>query len=151
VKRAQEQLDALGQQLEEGAKSVREVTVTAAQNTEEAFTLRVHRLEARIDLLTAKCKANRAIATAEKNDFNRAQQCLDEAAELLERERQKLGDDHVYDRSFDSVKAALWDTLGAIREHATDARQKVDQLIGETDQFVRALESDEEKAAMSPA
>jgi uncharacterized phage infection (PIP) family protein YhgE len=147
IKLTQEQLEALAQRLEEGAKSAKDATVATAEKVEKAIALRVHRIEARTTLLQAKAKATRAVGAAAKKDFDRAEQLLADATELLRSARETLGDDHAYDQFLDKTKLALRDATTAVRTHAEDVRQKIEQVLTETDRIVTTLESDEDKAA----
>ena len=54
VQLAQDQLETLARRLEEGAKSAKDATATAARNVEQAIALRVRRIEARTMLLRPK-------------------------------------------------------------------------------------------------
>jgi len=146
VKRAQEQLDALAQRLEEGAKSAKDATVAAARNVEEAIALRVRRIEARATLLQAKAEATRAVSSAAKKDFQRAEQLLEEATESLRSARETLGEDHAYDQLLDAMKLALREATSTVRKQAEDVRQKIEQVLADTDRLVSRLESDEDKA-----
>ncbi len=147
VQLAQEQLETLARRLEEGAKSAKDATVAAARKVEEAIALRVRRIEARATLLQAKAKASRAVSSAAKKDFERADQLLQDATELLQSARETLGDDHAYDQLLDAMKLALREATTAVRAHAEDVRQKIEQVLTDTDRIVSSLESDEDQAA----
>ena len=147
VQLAQEQLETLARRLEEGAKSAKDATVAAARKVEEAIALRVRRIEARATLLQAKAKASRAVSSAAKKDFERADQLLEDATELLQSARETLGDDHAYDQLLDAMKLALREATTAVRAHAEDVRQKIEQVLTDTDRIVSSLESDEDQAA----
>jgi ElaB/YqjD/DUF883 family membrane-anchored ribosome-binding protein len=147
IKRAQEHLDALAQRLEEGARSAKDATVIAARNAEQAIALRVRRIEARTMLLRAKAKASRAVGAAGKQEFERADELLKEATELLRTARTTLAEDHAYDQLFDTMKNSLREATTAVREHAQNVRQKIEQVLTDTDNLVRNLELDEQKAS----
>jgi uncharacterized phage infection (PIP) family protein YhgE len=150
LKRAQEQLDALAQRLEEGARSAKEATVAAARSVEEGIALRVRRVEARTKLLHAKAKTTLAVTAAEKLDFLKAEERLEEATDLLRTARAILADDHAYDELLDKMKASLRDATAAVKAKAEDVRKKLDQVLTDTDRLVGSLESDEAKAAGQP-
>jgi hypothetical protein len=147
---AQDQLEALGRPVEEAAGSVKTVAFSTAQRIEEAITLRVRRLEARVTLLQAKAKASRAQAAAAKNDFQRADELLIDAADLFQSARKTLGNDHAYDLQLEAMKQGLRAATAAVRARAQDTRSRIDRVLAETDQIVGALESDETRAAASP-
>jgi hypothetical protein len=147
VQLAQEQLETLARGLEEGAKSAKDATATAARNVEQAIALRVRRIEARTTLLQAKAKASRAVSSAAKKDFERADQLLADATELLRNARETLGDDHSYDQLLEAMKVALREATTAVRAHAENVRQKIEQVLTDTDRIVSSLESDEDRAA----
>jgi uncharacterized protein YpiB (UPF0302 family) len=147
IKRAEEQLESLATRLEAAAQSVKNATVGAARDLEESIVRRVHRMEARARLLEAWDKAEKAVILADKQRFDDAEQLLDEAVELLRSARQTLNDDHAYDEQLDVVKKGLRTASLAVQNRAADARQKIEEVMTETDRVVCALESDEEKAA----
>jgi hypothetical protein len=102
----------------------------------------------RTTLLEAKAKTTFAvISAASKKNFDRAEQLLADATELMRNARVTLGDDHAYDPLLDKMKLALRDATIAVRAHAEDVRQKIEQVLTETDRIVTSLESFEEKAA----
>jgi len=147
IERARAQLEALTQQLEEAARSARDTTITSARDVEQAIAVRVRRVEARMMLLHAKAKTLRAVGAAGVHELPRAEELLEEAAELLRTARATLADDHAYDELFDNVKGALRDATMAVRTRAEDIRRKIEQVLSATDHLVGSLESDEQKAA----
>ena len=146
LKRAQEQLDALAQRLEQGARSAKETSISAARNIEEGINLRVRRMEARTKLLGAKAKTKLAVSAAAKQDFARAEQLLGDATELLRTARAALVDDHAYDDQLDDMKAALVEASAAIKAHAQNAGGKIEQVVTDVDRILKRLEGDEKKA-----
>jgi hypothetical protein len=146
LERAQQQLQALERRLEETAKSARQTTLAAAQTAERAIRLRVRRLEARGSLLYAKASAVLAQRWANKGELVRAEQRLDQATALLALARETLRADHAYDEQLEIVKRALAEATTAVRAKAQDIRQRIEQVLTETDKLLGALESDESKA-----
>ena len=149
MERAAEQLHALAQRLEAGAKSVGESTLLVARSVEQGIARRARRLEARTTLMYAKAKATRAVNWAHKRDFERAERQLEEAADLLRTVREMLGVDHAYDEALDDVKRALGKATDAVRVRAEDTRQRIEHVLTETDKLVDRLESEEQEAASS--
>lgn len=147
---AQDQLESLARRLEEAAGSVKMVAFSTAHRIEEAIALRVRRLEARATLLQAKAKASRAQAAAAKNDFQRADELLADAADLFQSARETLGNDRDYDLQLEAMKQGLRAATTAVRSRAQDTRSRIDRVLADTDQIVSALESDESRAAASP-
>ena len=147
---AQDQLEVLGGRLEEAAGSVKTVAFSTAQRIEEAIALRVRRLEARASLLQAKAKASRAQTAAAKNDFQRADELLADAADLFQAARETLADDRTYDLQLEAMKQGLRAATSAVRSRAQDTRSRIDRVLADTDRIVGALESDETRAAASP-
>ena len=145
-----EQLHAIAQRLEAGAKSAGESTLMVARSVEQGIARRVQRLEARTTLLYAKAKATRAVNWAQKREFERAERQLEEAAELLRTVRETLGTDHAYDEGLDAVKRALTEATGAVRARAEDTRTRIEHILAEADQLVGRLESDEHQVESSP-
>ena len=84
---------------------------------------------------------------AAKKDFERADRLLADATELLQSAGETLGDDHAYDQLLDAMKLALREATTAVRAHAEDVRQKIEQVLTDTDRIVSSLESDEDQAA----
>lgn len=147
---AHDQLESLGHRLEESASSIKSMAFSTAQKVEETIALRVRRIEARVTLLHAKAKAARAQSAAAKNDFQRADELLADAADLWQSARETLGDDRTYDAQLDALKRALRDATVAVRTRAQDTRSRIDRVLADTDRIVGALESDETRAASSP-
>lgn len=147
VKRAQAELEALAARLEAAAKTAKESTAAAAQKVERTIAFRVRRIEARATLLQAQAKAARAVDAAAKRDFERADQLLEDAADLLNRAQQILADDHARDELLEAMKLKLRSATTAVRSHATDARQRAEFVLADAERLVAALESDDLVAA----
>jgi hypothetical protein len=120
--------------------------LTTARNLEEAIATRVHRIEASAMLLRAKAKATRATNLATKNEFQRAEQQLEQATELLASARTALGEDHAYDQLLDSAKLGLSEATDAVRTHAEDLRKKLERVLSDAEWLVESLASDEKNA-----
>jgi hypothetical protein len=147
VKLAQEQLEDLAKKLEDSARAAKDLTVSAARGAEEAIALRVRRIQVRTTLMQAKAKATHAQSAAANKEFDQADQLLIEATELMRDARQTLGDDHAYDALLDTMRGALRDATTAVRAKAENIRQKLDQVLADTDKLVSQLESDETESA----
>jgi hypothetical protein len=147
LNRAEEQLEALAARLEAAVLSAKDATVGAGKKLKESIKRRVHRIEARARLMEAWDSAALAVIAAEKNNFDRAEHLLCEASELLHTASHILEEDHIHNEQLDVVKKALRTATIAVRGRAADARQRIEQVVAETDCVVSALESDEEKAA----
>jgi membrane-associated HD superfamily phosphohydrolase len=146
VERATQQLQALERRLADAMKAARDTTAAAAHKAQRALRLRVQRLEARGSLLYAKGCAVLANRWANKGEFLRAEKRLDEATALLALARETLRADHAYDEQFEIVKRSLAEATGAVRAKAQDARQRIDNVLAETNKLLGALELDETKA-----
>jgi len=140
LKKAREQLDVLSGRLEEAARSAQDKTITAARQAEENLGLRVRRMEARSLLLRAKAEASLAVRAAAKNDFDRAEQRLASATELLRRARACLVDDRTYDDQVEDMEVALREASVAIKEHAKNAGSKVEKVLTDADRIIGSLE-----------
>jgi hypothetical protein len=149
VQLAQYQLQSLARRLDEAAGSVKTVAFSTAQRIEEAIALRVRHLEACATLLQAKAKASRAQAAAAKDDFQRADELLADAADLLRSARETLGSDRDYDLQIDSMKQGLRAATAAVRARAQDTRSRLDRVLVDADRIVGALEPDETRTATS--
>ena len=147
VKHANEQLDELARRLDEKAKAAKDATLKTAQSVEHALGIRVRRIQARTDLLRAKLKVNHAVDAAEIRDFDRAEQFLSEATDLLQAARKTLGDDLAYNELIFQIKWELRDATAAVRSQAENIRQKIERVLSDADRLVGSLESDEREAA----
>jgi DNA repair exonuclease SbcCD ATPase subunit len=147
VKLAQAQLESLAGRLENKAKSTKSETLKAAHSEEESIAVSVNRMEARTKLLQAKARSAAALDEAAGNNFDRAKQLLNEAAESLRAARETLGNDHAYDDSLDIMQATVREAAAAVHIHAENSRQKIEQTLTDADRVVGHLESDEREAA----
>ena len=147
LRRAEEQLEALTEHLEAAAKAAKESALCTARKLEGSIRRRVHRIEARARLIEAWDRAALAVTAADKKDFDRSEQLLEDAARFLQRACQILEEDGDYDEQIDAARKQLRTATIAVRGRAADARQKIEQAVTETDRVVSALEGDEDKAA----
>jgi hypothetical protein len=145
--RAQEQIEALAQRLEEAAQSAKASSISAARNLERAISIRVRRLEARAILLRARAKMSLAVSAASRDDFVLAEQRLEEAIDLLREADDLLADDHAYDSALDSMKLSLRNATTSVQAHAKNIRAKIEDVLAETDRLIGNLESDEQRAS----
>ncbi len=148
LSKAQEQLNALAERLEQAARSSKESTITAARTLEESIGIRTRRIEARALLLEAKANTALAKTAAAKQDFTFAERRLTDATELLRRARAILYGDHAYDDELDDMQAALGDASFAIKSRAQDTQAKISQVLKDTDRVVGSLERDEQKVSV---
>ncbi|HWA74719.1 MAG TPA: hypothetical protein VG937_20395 [Polyangiaceae bacterium] len=146
VGRAEQQLDALSARLEEAALAAKDASVSAAERSQQAIARRARRLEAGVILLSAKAEAMRAVDAAKNRDFVQAEQRIDEATELLQRAREKLGEDAAYDEGLMTARRSLREATNAIRNHAADTRERIDQVLNDTNKLVESLQSAETQA-----
>jgi len=146
VESARQQLEALAEHLERAAKFVRKTTLSAARNIEEGIALRARRIEARALLLEAKAMAKLAVHVAGKKDFDRSEQFLEDATLSLQRARETLGEDHAYDQFLDRMRASLRDATAAVRSHAANVQQKIEQVLTDADRIVSTLEGAETRS-----
>jgi multidrug resistance efflux pump len=148
LSKAQEQLNALGERLEQAARSSQQSTITAARKLEESIGIRTRRVEARALLLEAKADTALAKTAAAKQDFIFAERRLADATELLRRARAILYGDHAYDDELDDMQAALGEASFAIKSSAQNAQAKISQVLKDTDRVVGSLESDEQNLSV---
>ena len=52
----------------------------------------------------------------------------------------------IIDQLLDAMKLALREATSSVRKQAEDVRQKIEQVLADTDRLVSRLESDEDKA-----
>jgi len=147
VERAQEQLDALSARLDATALAAKDATASAAEKSQQAIARRVRQLQARVSLLSAKSEALRAVDAAKDRDFVQAERRLDEATEAVQRARELLGEDAAYDQDLMAAKRSLREATNAIRTHAADTRERIDQVLSDTNELVESLQSAEAQAA----
>jgi hypothetical protein len=144
LEHARNQLQALERRLEEGAKSVEDSTLAAAQAAQQALIRSVHRLEAQTWILTAKGKTKSAMSRANDGDFMSAEKRLVEAIELVRDTRDILGEDRVYDAQLRIVAQSLREAVTAVRAKADDVRKRIEQVMSEADTLVSSFESDDQ-------
>jgi len=77
------QLTAIAERLEDGARAAKDTTVALAKSAEEGVARRARHIQARLTLLNAEARATHAIQAAKDKDFPKAEQLLDEAADLF--------------------------------------------------------------------
>lgn len=147
VERAQKQLDALSARLEAAALAAKDATASAAEQSQQSITRRVRQLQAGVTLLLAKSEAMRAVDAANERDFVEAERRLEDATELLQRAREKLGEDAAYDEDLMTAKRSLREATNAVRNHAADTRQRIEQVLSDTNKLVDSLQSAEALAA----
>jgi hypothetical protein len=141
-------LNALGERLEQSARSSQQSTITGARKLEESIGVRTRRIEARALLLEAKANTALAKTAAAKQDFTFAERRLADATELLRRARAILYGDHAYDDELDDMEVSLREASFAIKSHAQNAQAKISQVLKDTDRVVGGLESDEQNLAV---
>jgi chromosome segregation ATPase len=147
VKKARNQLEILGEKLEEYPTAARESTLDAARRAEEAISRRIRRIQARVTLLQAKGKARWAQKAETDKDLERADQLLQESMDLLREARETLSGDPVYRKELEAMKSALQEATAAVRTRTEDIRQRINRVLADTDSIINTLEADETKAA----
>jgi TolA-binding protein len=146
---ATKQMEELEGRIADGIKAVKETTAEKARATEEALAKRVHRLEARVDALRAKREINLALAKAKQNDFDKADEYLQEAVALLKDARETLGNDYAYESELSDVSESLRQAVAAIKAHAADVQARIEKVVTRSDTLLSALESDEQAAEVA--
>jgi chromosome segregation ATPase len=138
---ASRDIEALQSQVAQGLKALKDLTVAPGRQAEEALAKGVGRLEARLDTLEAKFFINRALAAAEENQFDRAEERLREAAASIKEAQRKLDGDTAHDAEFHAVNLALREAVTAVKSRASDVRARIDKIVTESDALVASLES----------
>lgn len=140
ITRAIQEAEQLERTLADALQAAEEAAAEAAHETQEALTRRVRRLEARVELLAAKAKAQRALTLAADNDFLAAEERLHEAVALLKEVGAKLGDDSSLDSQFETVARALRQAIEAVKTRAADFRSRVEKVVSDSDTLLGAIE-----------
>ncbi len=141
---ASAQIDKLQQRVTNGMEAMKDTTIAAARDAQVAVTKRIHRMEARVDILRAKRKINDALERADEAKFEKAEQRLEEAVALIKDARQTLGDDHAYESKLDTVAESLREAVVAVKAKAEDVKARIEQVVAESDTLISALEADEQ-------
>ena len=142
VNTALEGVESLQERVAESLESTRDTTVAAAREAQQALAQRVRRLEARVDILQAKLEINRALARAEKDDFDEAEEYLREALSALKEARQTLGNDRTYETQLDEVEDSLLQAILAVKERADDTKSRIERVVANSDTLISILEGD---------
>jgi chromosome segregation ATPase len=140
ITRAIQEAEQLERALADALQTAEEAAAEAAHETQEALTRRVRRLEARIELLTAKAKAQRALKLASENDFLDAEEQLHEAVALIKEARTKLSDDSSHDNQFETTARSLRQAIEAVKTRAADFRARVEKVVSDSDTLLGAIE-----------
>jgi chromosome segregation ATPase len=146
VKTAIQKLEALQEQVAERLKSTKESTIAAARETQQTLARQVRRLEARVDILEAKLAINRAMARAEDENLDEAEEYLREALLAIKEARRTLGDDRAHEPELHEAEDSLRQAIVAVKEKAKDVKSRIERVATNGDRLIELLEKDERPA-----
>ncbi|MCY0993343.1 hypothetical protein OV203_39770 [Nannocystis sp. ILAH1] len=145
--RAEGDVNRLVASVELEARKIRDSTIGSAEQAERALSQRVRTIEGRVALLRAKYKARRAEVLADGQEYEEALRALVEATDLLDQAQERLPRE--YDQTVGSLRVAMHEALASVQGRAVDIRERIDEVLRQTNSLVRTLENDEASAAGS--
>ncbi|MCY1057465.1 hypothetical protein [Nannocystis sp. SCPEA4] len=145
LERADADVNRLASAIETAARTARDSTIAAAEQTEKALTRRSRALEGRVALLRAKYKVRRAQVLSEGHEYVEATRVLANAADLLDVAEERLTRDH--DPALGALRLALHEAAASVQAHAIDTRDRLEEVLRKTDGLVKTLEDEEDSAA----
>jgi hypothetical protein len=144
-------IDALRTQLAEARRQVdaglqRLKTDASARATaaEEALHKRVLRMEGRVQLIAARAEMVRAERLAEKGDFERAHDLLEDAANKVREVKLRLSDTFEEDPAFREVLVAMQEAIRSVRAQAADHQRQIDRVLLASDALLASLATREQ-------
>jgi hypothetical protein len=144
---AAEELEGLNTRLEESMRDLRVSTVGTARRAHETIARRVSHLRARTLLLLAEAKARRARDDVMLQRFVEAEECLDEAMDLMRRAMDDLGTEAHFEVSVENIRRASREAIVSLRAHAHLTAVKMDRLLAENGRLIDQLEREGSEAA----
>jgi chromosome segregation ATPase len=147
-------IDALREQFAEARREIEtrlaELKAGASSRAEalqETLQRRVLRMEARAQLIMARADMLRAERLAEKRDFARANDLLEEAVAKVRSVRARLSDPFEDDPAFQNVLDALLEAIRSVRAQAADHERQIERVLSASDALLASLASHEESIA----
>jgi len=141
------EVETLSARLEENVRNIRTVSASVAQRAQERLTRQIQRLKARVLLVLAEAKANDARAAALEQRLTEAEECLDEAMDLVRRASDDLASEPEYQSLMDNLSRASREVGLCLRAHAQSTVSKMDRMLAENDRLLRRLEAEETHVA----
>ncbi|WAS99361.1 hypothetical protein [Nannocystis punicea] len=145
--RAEADVNRLVSTVELESRKIRDSSIGSAEQAQRALSVRVRTVEGRVALLRAKAKTRRAETLAEGREYDQALRVLVEATDLLDQAQERLPRE--YDPTVAALRGALHEALASVQNQAVDIRERLDEVVRQTNSLVRTLESDESAAAGS--
>lgn len=145
IDRATRQIGDVERRIAEALRAAKEATIATARETQNGLMKRVHRLEARVSILAAQWEAGRALKWAEKAEFDRAEENLQEAVARIREAKATLADDDAYDSQLEAVNHSLREAILAARAKAEAFRSRVEKVVADSDALIATLENSEDK------
>jgi hypothetical protein len=132
------------QEIEVALQQLRTGVSTRAEAVQAELHKRVLRLEGRVQLLMARADIARAERLAEKSDFLRANDLLDEAVAKVREVKLRLSDVFEEDFIFNDVLGALRDASRAVYEEAADHQHRIERVLSASDALLASLAAREQ-------
>ncbi|QDU74558.1 hypothetical protein Pan97_15670 [Bremerella volcania] len=161
VEQAKKDLDTLERDTADGAKAIEKSVVDKAREAEQAVTSRVHRLEARVDVIEARHEISRAKANADSQEFDKAEQQFHEAISHIKGAKEKMADGTALDAQIDAARSSLVDAAKAVEAKAVEAKaveakaeqagNKIEKAESDARALVKSLVGDDHPPEISAA
>lgn len=117
---------------------------TRAEALQEGLHRRVVRMEGRAQLMLARADMVRAERLAEKQDFARANDLLEEAVAKVRAVRTRLSDPFEDEPAFQNVLDALLEAIHSVRAQAADHARQIERVLSANDALLASLASHEQ-------
>ncbi|MBX3188501.1 MAG: hypothetical protein KF819_15910 [Labilithrix sp.] len=122
------------------------LTSTAA-SIEEALSRRLRRVEAGIQILSARAAARRAERLAEAGRFAQAEDLLEDAVAKVREVQGRLDDDAKHAQAFAKVIETLHDAIHSVRARARETKHDIASVLDASESLLASLEMPERALA----
>lgn len=133
------QLVAARQEAEAGLQGLESDVSMRAQSAQEALRKRVLRMEGRVQLVAARAEIVRAERLAEKQDFQRANDLLEEAVAKVREVKLRLSDAFEEVPAYNEVLQSLQAAIRSVRQEAADHERRIDRVLSASDRLLASL------------
>jgi hypothetical protein len=138
------QLAEARKQIDAGLQRLKTDASARAAVAEEAVHKRVLRMEGRVQLVVVRAEMVRAERLADKGDFARAQDLLEDAVNKVREVKLRLTDAFEEDPAFRDVLVALQDAIRSVRTEAADHQRRIDRVLAASDALLASLATREQ-------
>jgi hypothetical protein len=138
------QLEEARHRIEAGLQQVKEGASSRAEALQESLHRRVLRLEGQALLLLARADIKRAQSLAEKHEFERADDLLQEAVSKVREVRMRLSDPFEDDPAYKNVVITLLDAIRSVRAQAADYEGQIERVLLASDALMASIAAREQ-------